>query len=270
MNTHPKPSDLAPLALLYHENSKISPSNMHELAESVAEFSSDPDTLRGSITNPKTYPGPDRIPLLPRSKLPIPGEPLAKTLSRRRSARSHGNGPVAFHAVASMLDHACGVTGSIHLPEEIGFDQPLRANPSGGALYPVEIYCVAFQIAGLEPGIYHHHPVDRCLEVVRKPAALKDFESLVLTPDSRLECAGLIILAGRFMVTMSKYRERGYRVMLLDAGHAAQNLLLTATALGIAACPIAGFLDDALGDQLGLDRAHETPLYAISFGLPPG
>ena len=49
----------------------------------------------------------------------------------------------------------------------------------------------------------------------------------------------------------------------------AQNLLLVATALGLSACPIAGFHDDALAGSLQLDLQHEPPLYVIALGWPP-
>ena len=67
---------------------------------------------------------------------------------------------------------------------------------------------------------------------------------------------------------MRKYGERGYRVLLLDAGHVAQNILLVATALGIGACTVAGFHDDALAHELGVDAQEEPVLYTLTLGHP--
>jgi hypothetical protein len=43
----------------------------------------------------------------------------------------------------------------------------LRAYPSSGALYAVEIYPLVFRVEGLDPGVYHYRAVENELEVVR-------------------------------------------------------------------------------------------------------
>ena len=63
-----------------------------------------------------------------------------------------------------------------------------------------------------------------------------------------------------------KYGERGYRFMLLEAGHIAQNALLAANALGLGACPFGGFIDDDLDRLLGIDGLDEVSLYLIGVG----
>jgi SagB-type dehydrogenase family enzyme len=77
-----------------------------------------------------------------------------------------------------------------------------------------------------------------------------------------------IVLSARWDRPIAKYGERSYRIVALDAGHLAQNILLVATALGVAGCPIAGFHDDALAAELGLDPREESPLYVITLGYP--
>ena len=63
-----------------------------------------------------------------------------------------------------------------------------------------------------------------------------------------------------------KYGERGYRFALLEAGHAAQNMLLAATALALAALPLGGFYDRRLDELVGADGLDEATLYAIALG----
>ncbi len=55
--------------------------------------------------------------------------------------------------------------------------------------------------------------------------------------------------------------------MELEAGHAAQNLLLQAVSLGLAAVPIGAFHDDEVQRVLGLPNDHQ-PLYLIPVGHP--
>jgi SagB-type dehydrogenase family enzyme len=67
----------------------------------------------------------------------------------------------------------------------------------------------------------------------------------------------------------SKYGERSYRFALLEAGHIAQNLLLAATAEGVAALPVGGFVEDKLNALLGLNGRDEFAVYLILLGCPP-
>lgn len=54
--------------------------------------------------------------------------------------------------------------------------------------------------------------------------------------------------------------------MLLEAGHIGRNLYLAATSMGLGACAVGAFLDDALNDLLGLDGQEEAVLYVVSVG----
>jgi nitroreductase len=53
----------------------------------------------------------------------------------------------------------------------------------------------------------------------------------------------------------------------MEAGHAAQNLLLQAVALDLGGVPIGAFDDDQLSKILGLP-ANEDPVYLIPIGHP--
>ena len=61
---------------------------------------------------------------------------------------------------------------------------------------------------------------------------------------------------------------RGYRFALLEAGHVVQNLLLTATALGLGAVPLGGYYDRLTDEFLGLDGVNESTLYTVAVGRP--
>ena len=69
-----------------------------------------------------------------------------------------------------------------------------------------------------------------------------------------------------FWRTRFKYGLRGYRFALLEAGHAAQNLLLAATALRVPALPLGGFFDARVEALLGIDGVDESVLYGIALG----
>jgi SagB-type dehydrogenase family enzyme len=67
--------------------------------------------------------------------------------------------------------------------------------------------------------------------------------------------------------TAAEYGDRAERYVLLEAGHAAQNLLLQAVALGLGAVPMGAFSDSGVARVLGLSPGCE-PLYLIPVGHP--
>jgi SagB-type dehydrogenase family enzyme len=70
--------------------------------------------------------------------------------------------------------------------------------------------------------------------------------------------------------TAAKYGDRTERYVDLEAGHAAQNVLLQAVALDLVAVPIGAFDDDAVAEALTLPHGHE-PRYLLPVGRPrPG
>ena len=64
-----------------------------------------------------------------------------------------------------------------------------------------------------------------------------------------------------------KYGARAERYVHMEAGHAAQNLLLQAVALDLGGVPVGAFDDEQLSKILGLSD-NEDPLYLIPIGHP--
>jgi len=75
------------------------------------------------------------------------------------------------------------------------------------------------------------------------------------------------VITGVFARTTTKYGRRAGRYVLIEAGHAAQNLLLQATALGLGAVPVGAFQDKQVAKVLSLPKDH-IPLYLIPVGVP--
>ena len=85
-------------------------------------------------------------------------------------------------------------------------------------------------------------------------------------PGDTVGAALAVVLTAVFERTQARYDERGYCFALLEAGHAAQNLLLVAESMGLAAVPIGGFCEDALGRALGVEPAKESPVHVLLVG----
>ena len=141
------------------------------------------------------------------------------------------NPPHDLKTLASWLYMAAGLTCR---SQQAGQVHWLRATPSAGALYPCEIYVVAFSIDGLEPGLYHFCVKDFSLYRLRSGhdalAQIKrgrpDLEILKTMP-------GLLLVSTRLWRTAWNYGLRSYRYMVMDAGHQVESLVLAATGLGI-------------------------------------
>src|SRR5262249_49573200 len=79
--------------------------------------------------------------------------------------------------------------------------------------------------------------------------------------------AVVFIISGSYERLRWKYAERAYRFMCIDAGLVAQNVHLLAEGLGLGACAIAGFADDAVQRLLAIDGQDEMALVLICVGV---
>jgi SagB-type dehydrogenase family enzyme len=192
--------------------------------------------------------------------------PLQAIMGRRRSRRGFG-GEVTLDELATLLEQSLGCT-SVVTETGSGLSHALRAWPSAGGLYPLDAYVLAARVADLAPAVYHYNPIAQQLERLhlREPGEIA--ERAFFGQEMARQAAATILLVAAFGRTISKYGERGYRLVLLDAGHAAQNLLLTAEQLELAAVAIGGFDDEAVASDLGLDGVGEALVHSVLVGRP--
>jgi SagB-type dehydrogenase family enzyme len=188
------------------------------------------------------------------------------TLTRsRRSSRDYCGLALSRGDFHALLHTACGVTGTMPWA---GREVKLRAYPSSGALYAVEIYPIVLRVEGLESAVYHYRPVENILEIVRpsiEPAAVVD-AALPMEREMVSGAGALFCLTGCFPRHERKYGEGGYRMLVAEAGHISENVIIASTALGLSARPFGGVFDDLLNRCLGLDVAEEQFLLAVLVG----
>jgi SagB-type dehydrogenase family enzyme len=177
---------------------------------------------------------------------------LEEALGRRRSVRFFGPDSVSRTDLSQLLWAAQGITDP----------GGKRAAPSAGALYPLETYAVT------PDGIFHYDPVVHGIALVRSGDHREDLYNAALMMDSVRRAPLTIVLAAAYSRTESRYGpQRAPRYVHLEAGHAAQAILLQAVALGLGAVPLGAFLDDEVGEVLGLP-SDQSPLYLVSVGHP--
>ncbi len=192
-------------------------------------------------------------------KLPEPkyssSTSVEEALLQRRSVRDFGDTPITVTEVSQLLWAAQGMT----VPR--GF----RTAPSAGALYPLELYLVAGNVNGLPAGIYKYVPRSHELLSILKGDRRGDLCNAALGQSSVRRAAAVIVLAGVYERTTSKYGERGIRYVHMESGHAAQNVCLQALSLGLGTVVIGAFRDDEVKRLLRMANA-ESPLYIIPTG----
>jgi SagB-type dehydrogenase family enzyme len=129
------------------------------------------------------------------------------------------------------------------------------------------VYVVPARVQGVEPGLYHFDPLRHALEVRSRAASpLEVLREAAIYPEIVAGCAATLLVTGVFWRSRFKYGLRGYRFVLLEAGHLAQNVLLVCAALGLAAVPLGGFYDRPIDELLGADGVNESVLYAVCLG----
>ena len=187
------------------------------------------------------------------------GHPLEMLLSRRRSVRSYTRNPLTLVNLTSLLWAAQGVT------DPRGF----RTAPSAGALYPLELYLVAGSVTGLEPGVYHYIPCDGAIALLQRGDRRDDLAEAALGQSWMSDAALTLAFAADYQRTTGKYGQRGIQYVHIEAGHAAQNTLLTAVAMNLGAAVVGAFNDRRVATVIDLPK-QETPLYLLPVGQSSG
>jgi len=97
---------------------------------------------------------------------------------------------------------------------------------------------------------------------------LQQLEQILLA-EQFLENANLIVfIATVFRRTLSKYGSRGYRYVLFEAGHLAQNLCLLAAERNLGSLCVGGFWDSRVNAFLGLNGVDDAVVYCVGIGHP--
>ncbi len=257
------------VAEIFHENSKYTQNVSQKLGRSAGLFETDEFQWSVAQHDPQ-------YPAAPTVALPEPeslDHSLAAALLERRTVRSYGSDPVDLSSLSTLLRYGCGQSASVSISLDDGSEvtRNFRTYPSGGALYPVEVYVAAFDCAGLSPGVYHYEPSGHRLR--RLSTGGDDFESavadLIRSPTDVVDVtdgSALIALTGAFGRAKAKYGPRGYRFTLQESGHLAQNLQLVAPATGIEAALLGSFDDYETDDLLGIDGVEEGSVYTLLIG----
>lgn len=203
----------------------------------------------------------------PRVALPPTAPGVVQALAMaRRSVRAFRPEPMPLATLAALLRAGYGIGGPDQMDQGGSFLR--RSVPSAGGTYPLEVYALVARVDRLAPGIYHFDAIGEALELVRPGPWQAEAEPVFYTWPYVADAPVILCLSAEFARTQSKYGPRGYRYILLEAGHAAQNLCLAAVEAGLASLCMGGFRDTALNGLIGLDQPDDAVVYTIALGCP--
>jgi SagB-type dehydrogenase family enzyme len=183
---------------------------------------------------------------------------VERALAQRRSLRSFADRPLALTDAGQLLWAAQGVSDPA---------QGRRTAPSAGATYPLVLYLVAGRVDGLAAGSHRYDAASHRLTAV----ATGDLRAAIAgaARDQRwiADAPALVVIAAQPQRTAARYGARAERYVAIEAGAAAQNLLLQAVALGLGGTLVGAFDEAALKRVVPLGDG-EQPLAIVAVGYP--
>lgn len=184
--------------------------------------------------------------------------PVEKAIKSRRTVRSFAPNSIPLKSFTQILWAAQGVI------EEGGFR---RSVPSGGALYPLDIYALVGEegVQDIESGVYHYEPKAHEISLVKEGDLRRELARASLGQMWMAEAPLSLIVTAEYKRSSSKYGERGVRYSMIEAGHAGQNVFLQAEALGLGAGIVGAFNDREVIWVAKLRQGHE-PLLIMPVG----
>jgi SagB-type dehydrogenase family enzyme len=242
----------------FHEASRLYPNVAPGRLETLLALQRSPELQQTAARSSRSHahrPGFD----LPPARLPT--TPFGAVLEARRSQ------PPDRSRALSLL-HLAGLLGAAYATRTCTDGAVRRPAPSGGGLYPLELYVLALDVADLERCVVHYNPFRHRLEKLGELDP-DDVGRALVDPPLAEHSAALLVVTAMFWRSRFKYGLRGYRFALLEAGHVVQNAALAAAALGVRALPLGGFYDRRLDALVGADGLDEASVYALLLGGSP-
>jgi len=191
---------------------------------------------------------------------------LEEAILRRRAVRRYRREPLELSQLSQILWSAQGITGN----------EDLRAAPSAGATYPLEIFVVVGKQGvitretkqaseELLAGIYHYEVDSHSLSLHKPADVRRDLARAALDQEFIIEAPVNIVICALYHRTSSRYGGRGERYVHMEVGHAGENIHLQAVALGLATVEVGAFHDEEVRKVLGVEEQIK-PLYIMPLG----
>ena len=210
------------------------------------ELGFDPDKPQIDLPDPK--------------KIKVQEIDLRLAIDERVSVREFLDGSLTLEDLSYLLWATQGV-------KEVDYMDTFRTVPSAGARHPFETYLLINRTEGLKPGLYRFLAMDHKLMEIDLEAGVTDrVAGTTLQPELMQTCAVTFIWTAVVARMKWRYGDRGYRYIMLEAGHIGQNLYLAGQTVGAGVCTSAAFNDDEFNKVLGINGQDHFAVYFGSVG----
>lgn len=200
------------------------------------------------------------------SHLDISGD-FCELIQKRKSRRKYLAKPLSLTELSYLLWASQGIRKS--LTRSVTF----RNVPSAGSRHPLETYLFLNSVEGLEKGIYHYLPENHQLELWEKCDNFEEELTQALCGQSFAASAPAVFVWSAVPYrTEWRYGLKSAKYILLDAGHACENLYLACESIGCGTCAIGAYDQDCLDELLGFmpgpsgERDYECSIYVAPVG----
>ena len=221
------------------------------------------DQQRGVPPPPITKPAPADAPLV---DLVSPAQftsgtmPLVQAIAKRRSRRAFKAAPLTLEELSFLLWSCQGVE---KVANEI---RAFRTVPSAGCRHPFETYVLVNRVEDVAPGLYRYLPIENKLCLISSDPGLAGAIHVASEEQYVLESAATFVWTVIPYRTEWRYMHHSHRVILMDIGHACQNLYLAAESIGCGTCALGAYDQAKMDAALGVDGEEEFAVYLAPVG----
>jgi SagB-type dehydrogenase family enzyme len=178
---------------------------------------------------------------------------LVSIIKDRRSSKPSVIKKIDSESIMFLIKNSLGV---------IDRKEERRAYPSAGKRYPLETYVLKIDGSRKWFDILHFNVKRSYFEIIESRVNIIDLKSM-FTEAWILNSSFIVFLTAQYMRGYIKYRDLAYKAALIEAGHAAQNLLLLSESIDMSGCPIFSWIEDRVDQKLQIDGYYESVIYGI-------
>jgi SagB-type dehydrogenase family enzyme len=176
---------------------------------------------------------------------------LEQALEERRSGRDFAAAELPLGTIGQLFWSGQGITD----------DAGHRTAPSAGARYPIELYAIS------NSTFMHYLPEGHRVEQRADTTTLERLSAAAFQQGFVSDAPVVLVIAAVPARTEAEYGAVAHDLVNREAGHVAQNILLQATSLGLAAVPVGGFDPAEVARLLALAPGEDV-LYLLPVGYP--
>lgn len=177
-----------------------------------------------------------RVPLINVNINKIQIKSIIKCLKDRTSCRNFSTDRVTFEEVSMILKYSCGVN-------RIDNNENFYTYPISGGIDSLNYVVVINNVENVDNGVYLYDTIDNELILLFENFELEEYEKITGSYYFANKSCFSIHILGDTSKKCQKYQDRGYRFLLIEVGHVAQNMCLLSEGIGVSTLVSGGFLD---------------------------